>query len=428
MPCRGVVFAQCGLKVRGYLLPDFTRVFSREINVIPVRYRILCIYSGMLALTQYEWMRFAPITDQVSTHYGISYGQVGSLSLAVTALALPLALPSGGLIDRISVQTSLRITAVAMLLAALIRVLQPRYEYLLAGQLLFGFVQPLTMSLLVKLMITWFSEDEHARVTTLFSMVIFLGIGSAFIIVPLTEKGNISSSLLIDVAILGLIALLTFIYVPRDGPVGQTTSVPVITGGRLLAQGVDLLRTAPFTAVLLMIFLTNGYFSAITTWLEPILLRQGIETQVSGFIVILMLVGGIAGMTFMPFLVRSGATVGGILSGVSLLAGIGTVLLFTSGSPLVLSLAGVVIGAALLSPLPLLLQLISDTAGLSRSGTATSIFWLVGNMGATIMIAALGFIADSGDWGMAAVLLCLVLVVQITISLMGFRVVAVRTT
>ncbi|MFP3520856.1 MFS transporter, partial [Pseudomonas sp. SIMBA_077] len=76
-----------------------------------------------------------------------------------------------------------------------------------------GFVQPLTMSLLVKLMITWFSEDEHVRVTTLFSTVIFLGIGSAFMIVPLTEEGNVSSSLLIDVAILGLIALLTFIYV-----------------------------------------------------------------------------------------------------------------------------------------------------------------------------------------------------------------------
>ncbi|MEY9333919.1 cyanate permease [Pseudomonas protegens] len=412
----------------GAFAPDFTCVFLREIKVIPVRYRILCIYSGMLALTQYEWMRFAPITDQVSTQYGITYGEVGSLSLAVTALALPLALPSGGLIDRISVQTALRITAIAMLLAALIRVLQPHYEYLLAGQLLFGFVQPLTMSLLVKLMITWFSEDEHVRVTTLFSTVIFLGIGSAFMIVPLTEEGNVSSSLLIDVAILGLIALLTFIYVPRDGPLVQTTSAPTKSGGRLLAEGIDLLRTAPFTAVLLMIFLTNGYFSAITTWLEPILLRQGIDAQVSGFIVVLMLAGGIAGMTFMPLLVRSGASVGGILSGVSLLAGGGTVLLFTSGSPWILSLAGIVIGAALLSPLPLLLQLIADTAGLSRSGTATSIFWLVGNIGATIMIATLGVIADHGDWGMAAVLLCLVLVVQITISLMGFRMVGARTT
>ncbi|MFP3520512.1 MFS transporter, partial [Pseudomonas sp. SIMBA_077] len=79
----------------------------------------------------------------------------------------------------------------------------------------------------------------------------------------------------------------------------QTTSAPTKSGGRLLAEGVDLLRTAPFTAVLLMIFLTNGYFSAITTWLEPILLRQGIDAQVSGFIVVLMLAGGIAGMTFM---------------------------------------------------------------------------------------------------------------------------------
>ncbi|WP_233492841.1 MFS transporter [Chromobacterium sp. ATCC 53434] len=389
--------------------------------MIPVRYRILCIYSAMLAMTQYQWMRFAPITDLVSTSYGISYGQVGSLSLAVTALSLPLALPSGSLIDRISVRACLRATAVAMLLAALIRIGQPRYGCLLAGQLLFGFVQPLTMSLLVKLMLTWFPAPERGRVSALSSMVIFLGIGAAFVLVPLTAPGNVAGSLRWDAGLLALIAALTFACVPRDPALGDGAA-PAGHGARSLrVDGVDLLRTRPFIAVLLMIFLTNGYFSAITTWLEPILLRQGVDTRTSGWIVVLMLAAGMASSALIVALVRAGATVGRVLSCAALCAGVGTLCLFTTGSLPLLALAGVAIGAALLSPLPLLLQLVSDAAGHARSGTATAIFWLAGNIGATLMIAALGRVVDHGDWGAAAWLLCLALLAQIAISLTGFR-------
>ncbi|MEO2219669.1 MFS transporter [Chromobacterium vaccinii] len=387
--------------------------------MIPVRYRILCIYSAMLAMTQFQWMRFAPITELVSASYGIGYGEVGSLSLAVTALALPLALPSGGLIDRISVRSCLRITAIAMLLAAVIRVLQPRYPYLLAGQLLFGFVQPLTMSLLVKLMLAWFPAGERGRVSALSSMVIFLGIGAAFVLVPLTELGNVDRSLRMDVALFALIAVLTFAYVPADRPVDAAADRQ--DGRSWFADGLELFRTPPFIAVLLMIFLTNGYFSAITTWLEPILSRRGVDAQTSGLIVVLMLAGGITGSALILALERAGATAGRILSAAALGAGFGTMCLFSTASFPLLALAGLVIGAALLSPLPLLLQLISGVAGHARSGTATAIFWLVGNIGATAMIAALGGIADQGDWRWAALPLCLVLLAQIVISLRGFR-------
>ncbi|WP_140411206.1 MFS transporter [Chromobacterium violaceum] len=389
--------------------------------MVPSRYRILCIYGAMLAMTQYQWMRFAPITDLVASAYDVSYGQVGALSLAVTALALPLALPSGGLVDRWSVRACLRTTAAAMLLAALIRVAQPQYVFLLAGQLLFGFVQPLTMSLLVKLMLVWFPLNERDTVSALSSMVIFLGIGAAFILVPLTEPGNVAGSLWLDVAFFGALALLTFALVPHDRSPAGLDAMPEPVGRSLWADGLALLRMPSFMAVLMMIFLTNGYFSAITTWLEPILARSGVHAQTSGLVVVFMLAGGVVGAALIMALVRAGATVGRVLSGAALAAGLGTLCLFYSRWFPLQALAGLVIGAALLSPLPLLLGRVASIAGPLRSGMATAIFWLAGNIGATLMIAALGSVVDDGDWQNAAVLLCLLLLAQVATSLLGFR-------
>ncbi|OHX11256.1 hypothetical protein BI347_16290 [Chromobacterium sphagni] len=389
--------------------------------MIPTRYRILCIYSAMLAMTQFQWMRFAPITDLVASSYGISYRQVAALSLAVTALALPLALPGGGMVDRLSVRACLRMTAAAMLSAAFIRVAQPQYAFLLAGQLLFGFVQPLTMSLLVKLMLVWFPPSERDRVSALSSMVIFLGIGAAFVLVPLTEPGNVGGSLWLDVVLFGAIAILTFAYVPHDHlPAGLDAGHEPI-GRSLWTDSLALIRTPSFMAVLMMIFLTNGYFSAITTWLEPILARRGVDAQTSGLVVVFMLAGGMGGAALIMALIRAGATAGRVLSAAALAAGFGTLCLFYSGWFPLLAFAGLIIGAALLSPLPLLLGRVACIAGRRRSGMATAIFWLMGNIGATLMIAALGGAANDGDWQNAAVLLCLLLLAQIATSLLGFR-------
>ncbi|VEB42721.1 Uncharacterised protein [Chromobacterium violaceum] len=69
--------------------------------------------------------------------------------------------------------------------------------------------------------------------------------------------------------------------------------MPEPVGRSLWADGLALLRMPSFMAVLMMIFLTNGYFSAITTWLEPILARSGVHAQTSGLVVVFMLAGGV---------------------------------------------------------------------------------------------------------------------------------------
>src|SRR3546814_15648525 len=85
---------------------------------------------------QFEWLRFAPITNAVAAQYDVSVSAVGWLSLVFPLLFLPLALPDGVLIDRWSLRRSLSLVALVMLAGALLRVLIPGFTGLIAGQLL----------------------------------------------------------------------------------------------------------------------------------------------------------------------------------------------------------------------------------------------------------------------------------------------------
>ena len=84
-----------------------------------------------------------------------------------------------------------------------------------------------------------------------------------------------------------------------------------------------------------------------------------------------------------------------------------------------LGLAGIVLGATLLAPLPLLIQAVVNTTGEEHAGTAVSLFFLMGNAGAAAIIAALEPIADAGQWTLGCCLLIALLVVQGALAVIG---------
>ena len=184
--------------------------------MVSTRYRVLWIYAALQALTQFEWLRFAPLTSEVASRYGVSQGQVGLLSLVFPLVFVIMGVPCGALIDRIQVRTSLRIIAAGMLGAALLRVLDASYELLLSGQILFALMQPLVQSLIVRLADVWFPANERLRATEIASIALFAGIGLAYVLVPAIGAAALQFSLRIDAGLLGAIALLTFVGIPAD--------------------------------------------------------------------------------------------------------------------------------------------------------------------------------------------------------------------
>ena len=397
--------------------------FSDRHRVVSTRYCVLWIYAALQTLTQFEWLRFAPLTSEVASRYGVSQGQVGLLSLVFPLVFVVLAVPCGALIDRIQVRTSLRIIAAGMAGAALLRVLGTRYELLLSGQILFALVQPLVLSLIARLADVWFPANERIRATEISSMALLAGTGLAFVLVPAIGAAALQSSLWIDASLLGAIAMLTFVAVPAD-PIIWTPAAAVAGLPSWSARAWTAVRRRPFPAILTLIFLANGYFNAIETWMESILHRRSVNTQTASVVALLMLISGTAGMALLP-VVRRSLSIPAILVGVPLIVTGATAMLFGSASPAWLCVTGLLLGLSL-APLPILIEAVARHAGPEHAGTAMSLFWLAGNGGGAIVVWGLSAATDSGRWDLSEALLIGLLAVQAVVAYVGTRSLAVR--
>jgi predicted MFS family arabinose efflux permease len=393
--------------------------------MVLTRHRVLWIYAALQTLTQFEWLRFAPLTIEVASRYGVSQGQIGLLSLVFPLVFVILALPCGALIDRIQVRTSLRIIAAGMMGAALLRVLGARYEFLLSGQILFALVQPLVLPLTVRLIDVWFPASERLRATGISTMALLAGIGLAFVLVPAIGAAALQSSLEIDAGLLGALALLTFVGVPAD-PVACSMSSAAVAGAPSWSVRTWMtLRRAPFPAILLLIFLANGYFNAIGTWMESILHRRGVNAQSASVVPLLMLISGIAGMGFLP-IVRRSLSIPTIFTGITLIVMVANTVLFASASIVWLGVTGLVLGL-ILAPLPVMIEAVAHHAGRENAGTAMSLFWLAGNGGGAVTVWALSAAADSGRWDLGEALLIVLLGVQAVVAYAGTSRLAANT-
>ncbi|MDB5985916.1 MAG: transporter [Nevskia sp.] len=379
------------------------------------RWRVLALYGAWNGLMQFEWLRFAPITDTVAAQYHMSASEVGQLSLVFPLLFLPLALPSGWLIDRRSARFSLNLSAVLMTLGVALRALAPNAAALLAGQTVLAIAQPLVMALISKLVGVWFAEDERLQATGLGTLSIFVGLGLAFLLVPPTAAGDVHESLWVDVFALAALLLATLLGVPKDSSLhaGTASSSPTLSW---FAGLRTLLKSRLFAAILLLIFFANGYSNAIFTWLEPMLLPQGINATQAGIAGLLILAGGILGMSLLP---RMRDIEQGLRPLMLLVTGIGiplTIVLLTSSHFIWVMLASFLIGALLLSPLPIFVDVVARLGGAALAGTAVSSFWLVGNAGAAAAIGVMSWVADQQRWPLALWILLGLLAVNFVIA------------
>jgi predicted MFS family arabinose efflux permease len=369
------------------------------INPNAARWRVLTLYALLNALLQFEWLRFAPVANDVAVQYGVSVGTVGWLSLIFTLLFLPLGLPSGAWVDRLSLRSGLRVVASVLLIGAVVRKLAPGFVGLMIGQTLIALVQPMVMSSMAPLARIWFKPAERLTATSIGTLALFVGLGAAFVLIPLSA-GDVAASQTVDIVGLALVAVLVFVLVPRDPPRAANDDDATIVAAN---QGsARYLLTQPALLLLFaLIFIGNGFFNALFTWIEPMLGANGLSADASGYVALSMLVGGVAGMVFVPALPALATRLRLTLS-IAALVGVPLVIVLTRLDSLtVLCVIGVVLGVIMLAPLPLLLDTVSELAGAHHGGLAMSAFWLAGNAGAAAVIYALSYLADHQLWNLA---------------------------
>lgn len=376
------------------------------------RHRVLAIYCAWNALMQFEWLRFAPITEHAAAAYGVNSAQIGYLSLVFPLLFLPLALPSGQLIDRMRVRTALRCIAALMTFGAVLRASSPGFGAALAGQAIIALAQPLVMGLISRLVGVWFPADEQLRATSLATIALLAGLALAFLAIPPSAPFALSATLQIDAAMLALLALLTLLLIPGDPHAGgRAAAEPVLDGLRKLVRNPQLITLAG------LIFIANGAINALLTWLEALLKPHGWSTEQAGVAGLLLLAGGVGGMALSTRIRRRIPRLRTLLALSSALAIVLASMLCLALPKLVIGLLIVILGLIVQGPLPAIIEAVANSAGPRHAGLAVSLFWLVGNAGAAAIIAALPIGAAWTGWGDASALLALLFFLQLLVTL-----------
>jgi len=346
------------------------------------RWLPIAIYAGLNATNQLLWLTFAPITTATAAHFGVSVTSVGWLAEIFPLVYVVGAVPAGRLLDR-WFRPTLAAGAALNALGALVRLSGHGFASVLAGQLVVAVAQPFLLNAVTRICSDNLPAAERANGIAVGSAGIFLGMLGALVLGAVLGGGGIEALLAIGAASATVAALAMLAMLRRPAPFEAQRSERV-TGG----NGLRVVWSDRYVRHLLgLVFLGFGVFVALTTWLQALLAPAGVSGTDAGFLLVMMVVAGIAGSVLVPIwagrnsrpitplTVSLAATALGCAA-LAVHPGVGT------GRP-----AAVMIGFFLVADLPIILELGERRAG-TAAATVTGLIWMAGNAGG--LVVALG--------------------------------------
>jgi sugar phosphate permease len=342
------------------------------------RWMVLISFSLLVACTQLLWLTFAAVTDQTSAALRVSQGAVGDLAVVNPLLFVVLAIPAGRWLDR---RFGAALTAGAVLTAAgaLLRLVDTHsFGWLLAGQLVVSAGQPLVLNATTKVAARYFPSAERTTAISVASAAQFVGIlAAALTSGPLVSGGGLTLLLTVHAGVTVAVALAVAMAVrlPAAFPAQAPAHEPLswLRHDRLMWKLAGLL------------FIGVGIFNVIATWLDSILTKFG-HGGLSGPLIALTTVAGIAGAAVLPGFVTARDRRGGMLLVATVTSALVFVLLALLHAPVVFGVALAVEGFVLLACLPVALEWSEVHVGPARAGTATGALLLAGNLGGVVLV------------------------------------------
>jgi cyanate permease len=280
-------------------------------------------------------------------------------------------------------------------LCSFLRIADDTFAMLLVAQVGIAVAQPFILNGISKLVADWFEQEHSAIATGIGTMGMFLGMAVAMAATPpLVEILGLSGSMLVFAGISGVAAVAFLVLVEERSPV----SAP--------SERVDLsiLKQRDLILLFAMSFLGLGFFNGITTWLEPLLARNGFDAVEAGAVGGAMIVTGIVGSVAVPglsdrFRRRKPFVIA--------CAAIALVLLYPlamTGDYGALLFLGSSLGFFFLPAYALLLEMCSELAGQAAAGMATGILLLMGNAGGVAVVITMPLIkGDAVLWSLGPV-------------------------
>lgn len=374
------------------------------------RWVVLAAFAGVAGVSQMLWLNFAPLISLLQHKYG-----VGALAASAPTLLFPLfyvllSLHSGSMMDHRGFKFTVTLGSVLMAVFAVVRIYDS-YWAVLVGQIGIAIGQPYVVNGISKLVSDWFGKEETALATGLGTIGMFVGCALGMALTPLLVNIDYQFAMVVFAAIAVVLAWI-FIKFAHENPERPVHEIEQTGWGEISA----LLKDRYLLLVFVLSFLGLGFFNGLTTWLEPILARNGLNADDSGLIGGMFIVGGIFGALIVPALSdksrrRKPFMLLCIVMGLALVEPLCRSATLERG----LLLAGI-LGFFFLPAYALLLSVSEELAGSDKAGMATGILMLVGNAGAVVVIVAMDLVkGNSGMWSNAVDLMMALLAISLVL-------------
>jgi len=377
---------------------------------------VLTCFALAAGMSQLLWLNFAPILSQIEGLYNVPESQASLLILVFPLIYVLLSIHAGSLTDRKGYRHTLILGTLFMAIFSCVRIYIGSFNVMLAAQIGIAVAQPYVVNSISKLVLDWFEKEHEAMATGLGTTGMFIGMALGMAVTPpLFEAFGLAKTMIIFAALSWAVFFFCYFWVkPNPDAKALGHELEMMKFSESFSK---IMRNRELVFIFILSFLGLGYFNGLTTWLEPILAPNGINSMQAGMIGGVLILGGIVGSAIIPPIsdkMKKRKTL--LLLCLILTCTTIYPLTFNNNYNMVLFF-GFIQGFFFLPAFALLLEMCSELAGPHLVGAATGILMLAGNLGGVLIILAMEWIkGDSPTFTRAIFLLMAVLIASVLLA------------
>jgi len=386
---------------------------ASDVKVYGYRWVMLLVFMFINVTIQILWICYAPVTHDAMQYFNTSELNVGLLAMIFMFVYIPLAIPAAWAIDTYGFRKSVSVGAILLGVFGLLRgLLTSDFTLTLIFTIGLAAAQPLLLNAFTKLAALWFPMKQRATITGLLFLATFLGIAIGEALTPLLVLQFGFAAMQLIYGVVAALSAMVFLIFAREAPPTPASPIGFETRALVLDGLKQILHQRDFYYLAFALFVGNGIFNGLSTWVESIVRVRGLSASQAGDLAALMLVGGIVGAVAMPALSdrlrkRQPLLVIGFLLAVPSLLGV----VFGADYGVLLA-AFFALGLFTTGVAPVAYQYGAEITYPAPEGTSNGLFALVGQI-AVVFIFGMGWSNDAfGSFVPSLIVLVVLLLVS----------------
>ena len=276
---------------------------TSNVRVYGYRWVVLLAFMFINITIQILWICYAPVTVEASQYYHVSDLNIGLLAMIFMIVYVPLAIPAAWAIDTWGFKKAVGLGAILLGVFGLLRgIFTSNFALTLIFTIGLAIAQPFLLNAFTKLAALWFPFKQRATIVGVAFLATFLGIAIGEALTPLLVIQFGFASMQLIYGVVAAISAVAFLVVARDHPPTPASPAGLAERALVLDGLKQILRLRDFYYLAFALFVGNGIFNGLSTWVESVVRPKGLSITEAGDLGGLMLVGGIVGAIVMPAL------------------------------------------------------------------------------------------------------------------------------